>query len=184
MTPTNLAFRSPLALAGGLALALAAGGAASAQTPPPLAAAPEAGQQSARLGLLVDAADPPRIAEMIRTLGFAAEFDGSEPSSPFIRGSAEGANYGIQFYGCTNGTNCRAIQFVAGFTLNTPPTLEVANNWNKRRIVGQAYIADSGAIRIAYYVAMQHGVSETNFGFLFEQWRIALRDFMDHIGFR
>lgn len=171
-------------IAAGLALAAAVATAATAQTPPPLAAPADAATQSARLGLLVDAADPARIAALMVGLGYQAELDTSDPGSPFIRGSAEGANYGIYFYGCTNGVDCRAIQFVAGFTLNSPATLEMANNWNKRRIVGQAYLADSGAIRIAYYVAMQHGVSETNFAFLFGQWRIALRDFMDHIGFR
>jgi len=173
------------AIVAGLALGCAVATAATAQTtPPPLAAATDAATQSARLGLLVDAADPARIAQIVNALGSRAELDTSDPGSPFITGSAEGANYIIQFYGCTNGTDCRAIQFVAGFSLNTPPTLEMANNWNKRRIVGQAYVADSGAIRIAHYVAMRHGMSERNFGFLFEQWKIALRDFMDHIGFR
>jgi len=176
--------RAGCGMAAGLALMLAAAP-LMAQTPPPppIRAADDTAAQ-ARLGLLVDAADPPHLAEVIRGLGFSAEFDGSQPGSPFITGSAEGANYGIQFYGCTNGTDCKAIQFVAGFTLSTPPTVDLANNWNKRRIVGQAYLADNGAIRIAYYVAMRHGLSAPNFEFAFEQWRIALRDFMVHIGFR
>lgn len=183
------------AVALALALAPAALPAQEDQTPaePPASAMgafagalPEAPRpdaaQTARIGLVVDASDPARLVNLLRAQGLRADLDTSG-STPAIISAAEGANFAILFYGCTNGQNCRAIQFVSGFSMNNPPGLQRINEWNAGRIVGQAFIAQNGAIRIAHYVAMRDGMTEANFGFTVEQWRIALRDFMAHIGF-
>ncbi len=193
------AFRpGPLAAAAALALALApaAVGARADQTalavpdallgavPGALPAAPPAdAAQTARIGLVVDASNPQRLVELLRAQGLRADLDPSG-STPLILSAAEGANFGILFYGCTNGRDCRAIQFVASFTMNNAPTLERINEWNAGRIVGQAFIAQNGAIRIAYSVALRDGMTEANFAYTVEMWRVALRDFMAHINFR
>jgi hypothetical protein len=161
-------------------LPAAALGAFSGPMPP---APPADMTQTARIGLLVNASDPARIVALLRALGLRADLDTSDPT-PAIISAAEGANFVIFFYGCTNGQNCRAIQFMAGFQLNTAPTLERINEWNARRIVGQAFLTGDGAARIAHYVALRDGMAEANFAFTVEQWRIALRDYMTHIGFR
>lgn len=145
------------------------------------APAPDAGQQ-ARIGVLVDSANPARLVDLLRAAGVRAELDTSEPT-PLIVASADGTNFVILFYGCRNGQDCTAIQFISGFQMNTPPTLQRINEWNAGRIVGQAYTAPDGSIRIAHYVALRYGMSETNFAYTVEQWRIALRDFRAHIGF-
>lgn len=160
-----------------------AGQASFAGTGPlPDAPAPDAGRQ-ARLGLVVDASNPERLVDILRGMGLRAELDTSA-SPPLILGQIEGANFAILFYGCGLAQSCAAIQFVAGFQMADPPGLQRLNEWNAGRILGQAYLDEDGILRIAHYMALRHGVSETNFTFAVQQWGIAVRDFMTHIGFR
>lgn len=134
--------------------------------------------------VLLEATDPARLADIIRNAGYKAVLDKTDSGNPVIDTAAEGANFSIYFTECDNGADCWAIHFVSSFTLNEPVGLEVLNDWNKGRTIGQASLLDDDAAQIAHYMTLRHGVSEQNFLYMFDQWRIALRDYMVHIGFR
>ncbi|MFN6976695.1 MAG: YbjN domain-containing protein [Gemmobacter sp.] len=133
---------------------------------------------------LVSAVDVERIATLIREAGFKAVVDKTDRGNPVIDSAAEGANFSIYFTECDNGADCWSIHYVSSFTLRAPVPTETINDWNRRRTIGQASRLDDGAAQIAHYQTLRHGVTEANFLYMFEQWRIALRDYMGHIGFR
>ncbi len=143
-------------------------------------AGPPAGQGAA----LLEATYPARLADLIRNAGYEAVLDKTDSGNPVIDSAAEGANFAIYFVECENGADCWAVHFVSAFTLNEPVGLEVLNDWNRDRTIGQASLLEDDAAQIAHYMTLRHGVSEGNFLYMFDQWRIALRDFMVHIGFR
>ena len=133
---------------------------------------------------LIDASDPARLADIVRAAGYRAVLDTTDRGNPVIDSAAEGANFSIYFLECENGADCWAIQFVSSFTLTADIDPAVLNDWNTRRTIGQAGMIDARTVQIGQYQTLRHGVSEANFLYMFEQWRIALRDYMVHIGFR
>ena len=133
---------------------------------------------------LLDAGEPARIADLIRAAGYRAVLDTTDRGNPVIDSSAEGANFSIYLTECENGADCWAVHYVSSFTLTKDADLAVLNDWNTRRTIGQAGLLDARTVQIAQYQTLRHGVSEANFLYMFDQWRIALRDYMVQIGFR
>jgi hypothetical protein len=163
-----------LALPLALAAALPAAAQITAPTGVPVTEAPT----------LLDATDPARLADIIRTAGYRAVLDTTDRGNPVIDSAAEGANFSIYFIECENGADCWALHFVSSFTLVADADMAVLNDWNTRRTIGQAGMIDVKTVQIGHYQPLRHGVSEANFLYMFDQWRIALRDYMAHIGFR
>jgi hypothetical protein len=154
------------------------------------AAAPAAQAQGLRIPPivpaipLVDATDPETLASLMRNEGVRAEVEMRE-SGPVIRSGSDGINFFVYVYGCSNvGTDCRSIQWAAGVDMSPAPTLERINDWNRRRTIGKAHPGEDGLPRVNHFVTLHEGVTVANFGHAFEAWRIALRDFVAHIGFR
>ncbi|MCL4187488.1 MAG: YbjN domain-containing protein [Rhodobacteraceae bacterium] len=158
------------------ALAAVAAGPAAAQTIriPGLVAGPP----------LVDATDPWALADRMIAAGLPAEVEINADREPRIRSQLDGITFFLLFYGCTTEVDCRSVQFIAGFTMNTPPQLAVVNDWNAARIIGKAHLDEEGMPWINHLVTLEHGVTQDNFAAAIESWRIALRDFIAHIGFR
>lgn len=139
----------------------------------------------ARAQSLVDATDPGRLAELIRSAGFQATLGRSSSGAPMIQSAAEGVNFALFFYGCRENANCRAVQYFVSFRMSNPPSLEQINGFNETKVVGQAYLrTEDRQPRITYYITLDGGVTEQNFLNTFRVWRVLLRDFIAHIGFR
>lgn len=143
-----------------------------------LAATPALAQE------LVTATDGQSLASIIQATGFQAQLERTEEGHPRIRSSSDGVNYTLYFLGCANNPACRAVQFQAGFRMNTPPTLDVINEWNRTRNIGHAYLGQDGQPRVAFFVPMEGGISRPAFDYAFRSWRTALSDYVRHIGFQ
>ncbi len=133
---------------------------------------------------LIVASDPAGIAQVITNHGYRAALEKTQSGNPIIRSAADGVNFDLFFYGCTDGADCRSIRFVAGFRMNPAPTVEQMNDWNKSKTIGMAYVADNGSARLGHFVALGGGVTDANFRAAFDLWRVALRQYADHIGFK
>jgi type 1 fimbria pilin len=171
---TRLALALPLILAAAFPSVQPAAAQITAQGGTPVTETPR----------LLDATDPARVADLIRAAGYRAVLDTTDRGNPVIDSSAEGANFSIYLIECDNGADCWAVHYVSSFTLTEDADLAVLNDWNIRRTIGQAGMLDARAVQIGHYQTLRHGVSEENFLYMFDQWRIALRDYMVHIGFR
>jgi hypothetical protein len=116
--------------------------------------------------------------------GFQATLTTDSRGDPMIRSAAEGVNFLILFYGCRNNANCRSIQYVVSFRMNTPPSMADINRFNQTKSLGEASLSSEGQPRLSHFVALHGGVSEANFLYVFGLWRDVLREFITHIGFR
>lgn len=143
-----------------------------------LAAAPAMAQD------LVLATDGQAVASLIQGAGYQAQLERTDEGHPRIRSSSDGLNYTLYFLGCANNPACRAVQFQAGFRMNTPPTIETINEWNRTRNIGHAYLGQDGQPRVAFFVPMEGGISRAAFDYAFRSWRTALSDYVRHIGFQ
>src|SRR5262245_40403120 len=126
----SLVLMSSIAVgAGGVALAAsppktpaAPADPAPADPAPPATEAPEApGDQGAgdeapaSDGSLLTFADPDVILDVAKGYG-SANLQKDGDGNPQIAGRIEGVKYSVLFYGCSNGANCRSIQFSTGYT--------------------------------------------------------------------
>lgn len=166
-----------------LACALAAP--AGAQTPgkTPDAAPPPAAAAPAEASALLTPGDGTAIAAILQEQGYRAQLDRTEQGAPRIRSASDGINFTISFIGC-EGAECRSIMFSSAFRMDTPPTLEAINDWNRQRNIGHAYLNSSGNPGVAFFVPMEGGISRTTFDYAFRNWRVSLNDYAREIGFR
>jgi hypothetical protein len=146
----------------------------------PILAALLAPMPAAAAGL-IDATNPERIALRMIALGYPAAMDIDGAGDPLIRSSAAGANFTVFFYGCTNGANCLAVQFQAGFNLPTPTNAAKMNGWNRAHRFGAAYIDDEGDPMLQMDVTLDGGVSEANFDDAIDWWKVVLTEFQEYI---
>ncbi len=141
--------------------------------------------QAARAQLLIDANNPEGIAQVLRDMGYRAQVETSQSTgNPIIRTAGEGVNWDILFYGCAEGRDCRSIQYIVSLRLDRPVGLEKLNEWNANKTVGQAYIADNGAVRLKQLTSMTGGVSRDAMEAGMSLWLRAMGEFLDFVGFR
>ncbi len=70
-----------------------------------------------------------------------------------------------------------------GYELGETVNLELINGWNKKALVGRAYLDDDGSPWLEYVVNTYSGVSRENFEDTFDWWEASVDDFEDHIGY-
>lgn len=129
---------------------------------------------------LVTAEDPAAILNIARGFGSAHLEEDSE-GDPKIRGRIDGVMYGIYFYGCNStGSDCDDIKFTAAWS-DGGVTLEEANEWNKTKRYGVAYIDDEGDPNLDMAVNIDYGVTTTNLEDTFEFWSRILEAFEDEV---
>ena len=131
----------------------------------------------------ISAADPEGVAGALRDLGWRASHAVDAEGDPMIESSIEGVDYTIFFYGCEGGRNCKSLLFSAGFDLAEGATLAAMNDWNSGRLVGAAYLDPENDPFLQMFVTTTGGLNHENFGDVVDWWRIAVRDFKEHIGF-
>ncbi len=129
----------------------------------------------------LSAADPGGIAAALQRLGYKAELTKDEDGDPKIKSAAAGANYAVYFYGCTDGKDCNAIQFSAGFDTDNGLDLSAANEWNRDKRYGKVYLDDERDPYIELDMNMIDGISEANFDDTVGLWDSLLADFQKHI---
>ncbi|PSL12259.1 putative sensory transduction regulator [Marinobacterium halophilum] len=124
---------------------------------------------------LVTAADPEQIAQLVRGFG-SAVVDQDEYGDPLITGRIEGTKYGIFFYNCTDGADCKDIQFAAAWSDKAISRARI-NEWNRDMRFGKAYLDDEGDPNLEMAVNLRYGVSTDNFDDTIDWWRVVTADF-------
>jgi hypothetical protein len=114
---------------------------------------------------LITFADPDVILDIAKGYG-SANLEKDSDGNPQIAGRLEGVKYWVYFYGCTNGANCRSIQFSTGYT--DPFTAAKANEWNYQYRYVKAYESKGSNFRMD--VDFQGGISHDNLDAQFDTW--------------
>lgn len=101
-----------------------------------LAALGAAGTAQAQM---VTAQNPESVAKVLRDRGYRAELTKDPEGDPLIKSGAEGTNFLLLLFNCTNGKACATVQFYAGFDREGDYPLEKLNEWNRDNRFGRAY---------------------------------------------
>lgn len=131
--------------------------------------------------------EPAQVVGILKALGRTAELKFDKDGEPEIASKAENINFLIFFYNCQKQQQpmrCRSYQFWASFhNLNPQPTLEQLNRWNETKRLAQASTDGEGRYRLKMNVNPRGADVDVNFRAYVEWWDLALREYMQHIGF-
>lgn len=137
------------------------------------------GGVSAAQGALVDATRPDEILNIARGHG-SAVLETDSGGDPKITGRIEGTAYTLLFYSCTDGKDCRDIQFNAAWAA-PGISLDAINTWNKTRRYGKAFLDDESDPVLQFSVNLDHGVSRENLDDTFMWWSRVLAAFKTEV---
>ncbi len=130
----------------------------------------------------VSATSPQSVVTAMQNAGYKATLSKDNTGDPLINSSSGGSNFSVFFFGCTKNTDCRTIQFFAGYT-DRKVTLSMMNDWNSKKRFARAYVTDNGAARIEMDVDLDDGgMSAKLFEDNLEFWVAVMGSFEKHIG--
>jgi hypothetical protein len=132
----------------------------------------------------IQAQDPASVVAAMQQAGYRAQLSTDDVGDPLIRSSSSGSDFLVYFYNCTDNTDCRTIQFYAGYSEPNTATIETINEWNENNRFGRAYLGDDGIARIEMDVDLDDGgVSQALFEDNLEYWAIVMSRFEDYVGY-
>lgn len=131
----------------------------------------------------IDATNPQQIANLLKQ----SESDASDivvgkdyEGDPKITYKQNDTKQFILFYGCTNGKNCRSIQFAAGWDHDNY-SLKEANAWNAKERFAKVYLDDDNDPRLEMDVDLKHKVSKAYLAEMFDTWDALVISFKDSL---
>lgn len=131
----------------------------------------------------IDATMPDKVADVFRDSGYQAQLETDSDGDPTIKTSFGGISTQIFFYGCSDGRDCKEIQFSSGFDLTDGITFGKINEWNRTNRYGSAYRDDEDDPWLRETVVLDGGVTPDNVRNWIDRWDVAIGLFKDHIGF-
>lgn len=121
-------------------------------------------------GLL--ASDPSAIQSAMLAEGFQAKLTTSSGGNPMITGKISKTDYWVYFQDCTDGANCKAIQFHSGYLLSRPIDAAELNDFNARYRFMRAWLNDEGNPRMQMDLLMRDdGMGPKMFATYLDLWR-------------
>ena len=132
---------------------------------------------------LVDASDADIIAALVQDEGYRAVTGTDGVGDPMITSSTNGYDFDIFFYGCTDGENCRDVQFSVSFDVEDGMSLTRAQDFNLEKRWVKVYLDDESDPRLEMDANLYGGVSATNFKDTLDWWVIMMNDFIEYIDF-
>lgn len=147
----------------GLALALAAGGAA--------AAAPTSSA--------ISAGNPEQIATTLGAAGYQVVLDKDGAGDPRLKVTRDAVRFVVNFYGCTDHADCTSIMFYFGRATHGEISVGRVNGWNKGQRWARGYIDNDADPCLEMDVEMTGGVPAAQFTKLLGHWWDALTSFRE-----
>ncbi len=138
---------------------------------------------SAGAQAFVDASDVDTISAMVQDEGYRAVIGTDGVGDPMVTSAANGYDFDIFFYGCTDNENCRDIQFSASFDLEDGMSLTRAQDFNLEKRWAKVYLDEDSDPRLEMDYNMYGGVSATNFNDTLDWWVIIMNEFIEYIDF-
>ena len=131
----------------------------------------------------VTASDPGSIVRAMHGAGYQARLTTAEDGNPQIDSGASGSNFSIFFFDCTDGRDCRAIQFHSSYE-HPAPALEQLNLWNRETRYARGFISESGTPTIEMDVNLDAagGISNALFLDNLDLFVLVMGIFEDRIG--
>jgi Putative bacterial sensory transduction regulator len=131
----------------------------------------------------VCASKPETVVKALQDAGYRAKLESDKQGDPSIASAANGYNFDIYFYGCEAHANCDSLEITTGFDPEPRYTAALANEWNRNKRFGYAFIDDKGAFWMRYDLSTAAGgIPAKNFADVIDWYQDrlgALRTFFD-----
>jgi hypothetical protein len=129
----------------------------------------------------VDGSDPSDMVRLLREAGYVVTLGRDSVGDPKIDGRLSRTDWTLLFYNCTEGADCRDVQFSDGYDLPDGISFSKVNEWNRTKRFGQAFTDAENDPYVQLPVNLFGGVSDENFLDTVDWWRIVVQEFEDHI---
>ncbi|KGJ05799.1 Putative sensory transduction regulator [Paracoccus halophilus] len=124
--------------------------------------------------------DPDLIQRMMADTGLRVTQLADNKGDPMLESRIDDVLFRVHFFDCQ--ATCAAMQFSAGFQLDAPLPIEMANLWNRERRFGRVYLDRDGDPFIEMDIGLTgEGIGRRNFKDALDIWRVLLNDFRDFI---
>lgn len=145
----------------------------------PLLLAAMVGSPAAVAQTWVDAKNPKTLFALAKAEGFAPEMINKKSEAPSFRMSVNGTNSLVLFMDCDDAkTNCKTIQFYAGYSISDVFETDRINQWNRKKRFARAYVDDSGDPVIEMDVDLDfNGLPRENIVESFAIWKSLVSSF-------
>ena len=98
---------------------------------------------------LVNASNPATIKAIVESQGWPATLVSKPGDDPYIESNRNGLKFLVLFMNCTEGRNCKTLQYYMGFSDAKQVPLEKFNQWNKeKRFARRSREASAGKGRV------------------------------------
>ena len=114
--------------------------------------------------------------------GFQVELTKDKSGDPLIRSTDKQEPFSIQFYKCTDGKDCQFMQFISGWDMPNGVQLQTLQDWNSKKVWGQAYRDDKKDPWLALPVNLKGGVTAENLSDTIDWWKTLLKQYAEFIG--
>jgi hypothetical protein len=131
----------------------------------------------------IRAQDPQTIVKAMQSAGYTANLGKDPTGDPKIESGAAGAKFHVFFFNCTKNSDCRTVQFFAGYRKDGTVDMNQINEWNRTHRFSRAYIDKEGDPVIEMDVNLDEGgLSSALFIDNLKVWENLLGQFREEFG--
>lgn len=123
-----------------------------------------------------------QVETLLKRMGMVYEVGVDEHDDPLITLTLASYETKMYFYGCEE-EGCTSIRLWAGFNLNTPPTIETLNEWNRTKRYSTAYLNTNDTACLDTDLIISGGVTLAEVEAFIRNFRDRLGEYTTHIGF-
>ncbi|WP_137751958.1 YbjN domain-containing protein [Sphingopyxis sp. L1A2A] len=131
---------------------------------------------------LVNATNPATIEAIVESQGWPATIVAKPGDDPYIESNRNDLKFLVLFMNCTDGKNCKTLQYYMGFNDAKDVSLEKLNQWNKDKRFARAYRDNEGDPVLEMDVDLDFaGIPRENVGETFNTWATLMDSFREFI---
>lgn len=125
---------------------------------------------------------PSSVVEALQAGGYKAILAKDSTGDPRIESATAGAKFFLNFYGCSNNSNCTTVTLYSAWSKKDVSLFQV-NEWNKSKRFSRAYIDKDGDPALEFDIDLDDGgMSQSLFIDNIQFWELQVGNFKKHIG--
>lgn len=127
--------------------------------------------------------NPFEVSRLLQDWGYRSDLETRDGRTTIYSGT-QGDFFYIDFYWCEGPKSCSAMMFFIEYDTNAGLTLEDANDWNGRRLMGRMSIDENCDLDMSHFVVSPGVVPVQTFATLMAEWNTIVSDLQDLVSDR